>query len=241
MRLAPPTASDADAATAGTLGSVRNWCPGRESNRYGRYRPREFRTTSAFAATHLLRIRGLDFLFAIYCIHEQFSGRGRQVSTLSRADSMRLRKYSIEQLRAAVADSRSMRQVLSRLNVVPAGGNYDVLRKAIRHWQLDTSHFTGQAWNRRRVTGPKHPIDVYLSNEKPIQSSRLAKRLLAEQILPRRCYSCNRTRWLDGAIPLELHHVNGDRSSNQLSNLRLLCPNCHALTPTYRGKNRTKA
>ena len=83
---------------------------------------------------------------------------------------MRLRKYSIEQLRAAVADSRSMRQVLSRLNVVPAGGNCDVLRKAIRHWQLDTSHFTGQAWNRRRVTGPKHPIDVYLSNEKPIQS-----------------------------------------------------------------------
>ena len=154
---------------------------------------------------------------------------------------MRLRKYSIEQLRAAVADSRSMRQVLSRLNVAPAGGNYDVLRKAIRHWQLDTSHFTGQAWNRSRVTGPKHPIDVYLSNEKPIQSSMLARRLLAEEIFPRRCYSCNRTHWLDGAIPLELHHVNGDRSNNQLSNLRLLCPNCHALTPTYRGKNRTKA
>jgi hypothetical protein len=43
--------------------------------------------------------------------------------------------------------------------------------------------------------------------------------------------------WEGGPIPLELDHVDGDRRNNDPSNLRLLCPNCHALTPTYRGRN----
>jgi len=43
---------------------------------------------------------------------------------------------------------------------------------------------------------------------------------------------------MGGPIPLELDHIDGCRSNNQLQNLRLLCPNCHALTPTYRSKRR---
>jgi 5-methylcytosine-specific restriction endonuclease McrA len=38
-------------------------------------------------------------------------------------------------------------------------------------------------------------------------------------------------------VPLELDHVNGDRADNRLENLRLVCPNCHAQTDTYRGRN----
>lgn len=48
-----------------------------------------------------------------------------------------------------------MRQVLQKLKVAPYGGNYDVLRKAINHFGLDISHFTGQAWNKGKTLPSK--------------------------------------------------------------------------------------
>ena len=45
------------------------------------------------------------------------------------------------------------------------------------------------------------------------------------------------TEWNGLPIPLELDHINGRRDDNRLENLRLICPNCHAQTPTYRGRN----
>ena len=152
---------------------------------------------------------------------------------------MKLYKYSQEQLRDAVISSTSMRQVLIQLGVAPYGGNYDVLRKAIQHFNLDTSHFRGQAWNKGLSTGPKQPIEKYLSNELEIQSYKLKNRLLKEGILEHKCLNCSNTTWLGQPIPLELDHINGDNKDNRLKNLRLLCPNCHALTPTYRSKNRS--
>ena len=43
-----------------------------------------------------------------------------------------------------------------------------------------------------------------------------------------------------GNIPLEVHHIDGDYTNNNENNLELLCPNCHAKTSSYRGKNCSK-
>ena len=52
------------------------------------------------------------------------------------------------------------------------------------------------------------------------------------------CNHCFLSEWRGSPIPLEIDHINGIRSDNSRSNLEALCPNCHALTPTWRGKNK---
>lgn len=77
----------------------------------------------------------------------------------------------------------------------------------------------------------------YLLNSKDIQSNKVRIRLLEEGYKPHRCECCGLTTWLDKPIPLELHHKDGNKDNNTLENYALLCPNCHALTDSYRGKN----
>lgn len=59
---------------------------------------------------------------------------------------------------------------------------------------------------------------------------------------PHRCENpaCGVETWLGGPAPLEMDHVDGNSDNNTEENLRLLCPNCHALTPSAKGRNRGK-
>ena len=83
-------------------------------------------------------------------------------------------------------------------------------------------------------------LNEYLANSADIQSNKIRKKLLEEGYKEHRCECCGLTEWLDEPIPLELHHIDGDHNHNELSNFQLLCPNCHAKTSSYRGKNCSK-
>ena len=80
----------------------------------------------------------------------------------------------------------------------------------------------------------------YLENSADIQSNKVRIKLLKEGYKEHKCENCGLTVWLDNPIPLELHHKDGNRHNNVLENFELLCPNCHALTDSYRGKNCAK-
>jgi hypothetical protein len=148
-------------------------------------------------------------------------------------------RYDDDDIRRAVAESYTIANVLRLLGVQPKGGNYAVLRRAIARLGLDTSHFKGQAWSKG-LTRPSTrwmPLDQVLVAGYFAQSNRLRKRLLAAGLKEARCEVCGLTEWNGFPIPLELDHINGRRDDNRIENLRLVCPNCHAQTPTYRGKN----
>lgn len=148
-----------------------------------------------------------------------------------------MRKYTEQTFIEAVASSTSIRQVLNKLQLAQAGGNYQSAKNHIENLGLDTSHFIGQGWSKGRTLQPKRPIQDYLSNKHGTSSHALRLRLIKEGYFKPSCNKCGLDKWLGKPIPLELEHKDGNHKNNQLTNLELLCPNCHALTPTYRGKN----
>ena len=90
--------------------------------------------------------------------------------------------------------------------------------------------------------GMKIPSKTYIPYEEYIQRAnfnrnKLCKKLIREGYKEAKCERCQRFEWEGRPIPLEIHHVDGNRDNNGLDNLQILCPNCHALTDTYKGKN----
>lgn len=71
-----------------------------------------------------------------------------------------------------------------------------------------------------------------------IASSKTIKRYLIN-LYGNKCMECgwDRVNPISGKVPIELEHIDGNSENNSLENLKLLCPNCHSLTPTYKSLN----
>lgn len=74
--------------------------------------------------------------------------------------------------------------------------------------------------------------DLFHKTDYRIAGGKLLNELL--KIRPRQCECCKRKTWMKQPITLEVHHIDGDNTNNELSNLQLLCPNCHSYTDNWR-------
>ncbi|PHS22203.1 MAG: hypothetical protein COA84_13615 [Robiginitomaculum sp.] len=75
------------------------------------------------------------------------------------------------------------------------------------------------------------------SNFDDLKHGTKRRRVMIEQ--KNCCVGCGISEWRGSRITLEFDHVNGDRKDESRENVRFLCPNCHAQTDTWRGRNGT--
>lgn len=151
-------------------------------------------------------------------------------------------KWTREILEPVVAMSTSVNEVLRQLGLDAVGGHHTNIARRIKVYGLDTSHFTPvvrterMRHNQRRRTAEEILVEDSSAHAKRTPSSRL-KRAMSEVGFDERCALCGIDPvWLGEPLPLEVDHVDGNWRNNRMGNLRLLCPNCHSTTDTYRGR-----
>lgn len=137
------------------------------------------------------------------------------------------RNYSNEDIIVYAKEVKSIAGLLKKLNLVAAGGNFANIKKRVQQLNIDTSHWTGQAWNKGQQ------LKDWTNYHRP----RSFKKHLIK-LRGHKCERCQLSEWEKNPIPLEIDHVSGDKTDNRLENLLLLCCNCHALTSTWRGRKK---
>lgn len=119
---------------------------------------------------------------------------------------------------------------MKALDLRAVGGNYANIKKYLQKLQIDTSHWTGQGWCK----------DQQLKDWSNYARNKQIKKHLIK-LRGHQCEECKLDTWLNLPITLELEHIDGDRTNNVLLNFKLLCPNCHSQTPTWRRKKSSLA
>ncbi|WP_326667972.1 HNH endonuclease signature motif containing protein [Streptomyces canus] len=173
-------------------------------------------------------------------IHERMKKLGVDVSHFEREGV----KWTREILEPVVARSSSINEVLWHLGLDPVGGHHTNISRRIKTYGLDTSHFTPtvrterQRYNQRRRTAEEILVEEATTHATRVPSSRL-KRAMSELGQEERCALCGiEPVWLGEPLPLEVDHIDGNWRDNRVGNLRLLCPNCHSTTDSYRGRGK---
>lgn len=146
----------------------------------------------------------------------------------------RWEQYSKEELQEMANDSVSYTELAVKIGYSAKGGSgVKQIKAMIQELDLDVSHFKGQGWNKNKFDYTRFKYG------NAIRTAAALPALIA--LRGRKCECCGNEIWNGKEIPLEIHHIDGDHLNNELDNLQILCPNCHAQTDNYKNRNSRSA
>jgi len=139
-----------------------------------------------------------------------------------------------DRIKEVIGSSKSYTEIINKLNMELNFKNYEYLISYTLANNISTKHL-GDGGKKRKYKVLIN--EVFIINNKK-ESNIVKTRLLNYGIVENKCSICNIIDWQNIKIALHLDHINGINTDNQLNNLRLLCPNCHSQTDTFRSLNR---
>ena len=148
-------------------------------------------------------------------------------------------RYSIDEARAAIGQSRSWAEALRRLGMCHGGGAHAVLRKYAELWSISSEHFDPYATVREGGPARRRPLQEILVQNSDFSRGHLKERLYQAGLKHPVCEQCGQGEdWQARKMAMILDHANGISNDNRLENLRILCPNCAATLDTHCARAR---
>lgn len=146
-------------------------------------------------------------------------------------------RHTDSRLRAAVAAASSVKDVVRLLGISQVGGNQTHISRRIAALGIGTGHFARTA--PRRPGGGRSGLFRLRTPEEGRAPGHRLRRGLIDAGVPELCRMCGTgPEWNGRPLTLQVDHISGEWWDDRPQNLRLLCPNCHAVTDTYRGRKR---
>jgi hypothetical protein len=145
-------------------------------------------------------------------------------------------KYLKENFEPIVLNSKNLTEVLIKLKMTTKGNSRETLKKYIREYNINISHFETIS-ERNKINGKFKKIslkNILIENSSYKTTSHLKNRLYDEGLKERKCEICGQNEnWHGKHMSLIIDHINGINNDNRIENLRIVCPNCNATLPTH--------
>jgi hypothetical protein len=149
-------------------------------------------------------------------------------------------KYLRENFEPIVKNSKNYTEILQKLGLGIKGNSRPTLKKYIKLYDIDISHFESKVERYMRTNTKLNnsrkisTIEILVSGSTYTNLGNIKNRLYEEGLKKRICEKCGQNEnWNGEHISLILDHINGDNSDHRIENLRILCPNCNATLPTH--------
>lgn len=141
-------------------------------------------------------------------------------------------KYSEEELRQLVSESKTFRELSIKIGYTPTGKTNQTIRSRLEKYNISTEHFTTVG----ATAISRNEENVFCKDSTATQAV-LRRWYVKGNYSEYKCSICGLPPfWNNQELTLTLDHINGCNKDNRLENLRWVCPNCDRQLPTFAGK-----